>query len=173
MKIYTKTGDKGMTALYSGKRVQKDNIRIEAYGTIDELMSFMGVLASSTKDNIQLEDIERTLYEIGCYLANEEATSSGITDDNIAQLEQRIDQLDASLPPLHNFIIPGGTTAASMCHVCRTICRRAERRMITLRNSLEDKMDDNSFIYINRLSDYFFLLARKLNHNAGVQDVIL
>lgn len=173
MKIYTKTGDKGMTALYSGKRVQKDNIRIEAYGTIDELMSFMGVLVSSTKDNIQLEDIERTLYKIGCYLANEEATSSGITDDNIAQLEQRIDQLDASLPPLHNFIIPGGTTAASMCHVCRTICRRAERRMITLRNSLEDKMDDNSFIYINRLSDYFFLLARKLNHNDGVQDVIL
>lgn len=172
MKIYTKTGDKGMTSLAGGKRVEKDDARVEAYGTLDELLSFVGMLASTT-DEVQLEDIQQVLFKIGGYLAYEEATSAGVTDEIIAQLEQQIDRLSEELPPLRTFIIPGGTMAASICHVCRTVCRRAERRMTTLRRTVDVEMDGNAFIYINRLSDYFFLLARKLNMDAGKEDVTL
>lgn len=172
MKIYTKTGDKGMTSLVGGKRVEKDDARVEAYGTLDELQSFVGMLASAT-DEVQLEDIQRVLFKIGGYLAYEDATSAGVTDEMIAQLEQKIDRLSEELPPLRTFIIPGGTMAASICHVCRTVCRRAERRMTTLRRTIDVELDDNAFIYINRLSDYFFLLARKLNMVAGKEDVTL
>lgn len=172
MKIYTKTGDKGSTSLVGGKRVEKDDSRVEAYGTIDELQSFVGMLASAT-DEVQLEDIQRVLFKIGGYLAYEDATSAGVTDEMIAQLEQKIDRLSEELPPLRTFIIPGGTMAASICHVCRTVCRRAERRMTTLRRSIDVELDDNAFIYINRLSDYFFLLARNLNMVAGKEDVTL
>lgn len=172
MKIYTKTGDKGMTSLVGGKRVEKDDARVEAYGTLDELQSFVGMLASAT-DEVQLEDIQRVLFKIGGYLAYEDATSAGVTDEMIAQLEQKIDRLSEELPPLRTFIIPGGTIAASICHVCRTVCRRAERRMTTLRRTIDVELDDNAFIYINRLSDYFFLLARKLNMVAGKEDVTL
>lgn len=172
MKIYTKTGDNGMTSLVGGKRVEKDDARVEAYGTIDELQSFVGMLASAT-DEMQLEDIQRVLFKIGGYLAYEDATSAGVTDEMIAQLEQQIDRLSEELPPLRTFIIPGGAMAASICHVCRTVCRRAERRMTTLRRTIDIELDDNAFIYINRLSDYFFLLARKLNMVAGKEDVTL
>ena len=172
MKIYTKTGDKGMTSLVGGKRVEKDDARVQAYGTLDELQSFVGMLASAT-DEVQLEDIQRVLFKIGGYLAFEDATSAGVTDEMIAQLEQQIDHLSDELPPLRTFIIPGGTMAASICHVCRTVCRRAERRMTTLRRTIDVELDDNAFIYINRLSDYFFLLARKLNMVAGKEDVTL
>lgn len=172
MKIYTKTGDKGMTSLVGGKRVEKDDARVEAYGTLDELQSFVGMLASAT-DEVQLEDIQRVLFKIGGYLAYEDATSAEVTDEMIAQLEQKIDRLSEELPPLRTFIIPGGTMAASICHVCRTVCRRAERRMTTLRRTIDVELDDNAFIYINRLSDYFFLLARKLNMVAGKEDVTL
>lgn len=172
MKIYTKTGDKGMTFLVGGKRVEKDDARVEAYGTLDELQSFVGMLASAT-DEVQLEDIQRVLFKIGGYLAYEDATSAGVTDEMIAQLEQKIDRLSEELPPLRTFIIPGSTMAASICHVCRTVCRRAERRMTTLRRTIDVELDDNAFIYINRLSDYFFLLARKLNMVAGKEDVTL
>lgn len=172
MKIYTKTGDKGMTSLVGGKRVEKDDARVQAYGTLDELQSFVGMLASAT-DEVQLEDVQRILFKIGGYLASEDATSAGVSDETIARLEQWIDRLSEELPPLRTFIIPGGTMAASICHVCRTVCRRAERRMITLRRTVDVGLDDNAFIYINRLSDYFFLLARKLNKVAGKEDVTL
>ena len=172
MKIYTKTGDKGMTSLVGGKRVEKDDARVQAYGTLDELQSFVGMLASAT-DEVQLEDVQRILFKIGGYLASEDATSAGVSDETIARLEQWIDRLSEELPPLRTFIIPGGTMAASICHVCRTVCRRAERRMITLRRTVDMGLDDNAFIYINRLSDYFFLLARKLNMVAGKEDVTL
>lgn len=172
MKIYTKTGDKGTTSLVGGKRVEKDDSRVEAYGTIDELQSFVGMLASAT-DEVQLEEIQRVLFKIGGYLAYEDATSAGVTDEMIAQLEQKIDRLSEELPPLRTFIIPGGTMAASICHVCRTVCRRAERRMTTLRRTIDVELDNNAFIYINRLSDYFFLLARNLNMVAGKEDVTL
>ena len=172
MKIYTKTGDKGMTSLVGGKRVEKDDACVEAYGTLDELQSFVGMLASAT-DEVQLEDIQRVLFKIGGYLAYEDATSAGVTDEMIAQLEQQIDRLSEELPPLCTFIIPGGAMAVSICHVCRTVCRRAERRMTTLRRTIDVELDDNAFIYINRLSDYFLLLARKLNMVAGKEDVTL
>ena len=172
MKIYTKTGDKGMTSLVGGKRVEKDDARVQAYGSLDELQSFVGMLASAT-DEVQLEDVQRILFKIGGYLASEDATSAGVSDETIARLEQWIDRLSEELPPLRTFIIPGGTMAASICHVCRTVCRRAERRMITLRRTVVVGLDDNAFIYINRLSDYFFLLARKLNKVAGKEDVTL
>ena len=172
MKIYTKTGDKGMTSLVGGKRVEKDDARVQAYGTLEELQSFVGMLASAT-DEVQLEDVQRILFKIGGYLASEDATSAGVPDETIAQLEQWIDRLSEELPPLRTFIIPGGIMAASICHVCRTVCRRAERRMITLRRTVDVGLDDNAFIYINRLSDYFFLLARKLNKVAGKEDVTL
>lgn len=172
MRIYTKTGDKGSTSLAGGRRVWKDDVRAEAYGTLDELQSFVGMLASVT-GGLQLVDIQRALFKIGGYLAYEEATSSDITDEVIAQLEQQIDRLSEELSLLRTFIISGGTMAASICHVCRTVCRRAERRMITLRKSLDTEMDSNAFIYINRLSDYFFLLARRLNKDAGVGDLTL
>ena len=172
MKIYTKTGDKGMTSLVGGKRVEKDDERVQAYGTIDELQSFVGMLASAT-DEVQLEDIQQILFKIGGYLAYEDATSAGVPDETIARPEQWIDRLSEELPPLRTFIIPGGTMAASICHVCRTVCRRAERRMITLRRTVDMGLDDNAFIYINRLSDYFFQLARKLNKVAGKEDVTL
>ena len=172
MKIYTKTGDKGMTSLVGGKRVEKDDARVEIYGTIDELQSFVGMLGTGT-DEVQLEDVQRILFKIGGYLASEDATSAGVPDETIAQLEQWIDRLSEELSPLRTFIIPGGTMAASICHVCRTVCRRAERRMITLRRTVDVGLDDNAFIYINRFSDYFFLLARKLNKVAGKEDVTL
>lgn len=133
MKVYSKTGDNGMTSLAGGKRVRKDDARVEAYGTIDELQSFVGMLESAT-DGLQLEDIQRVLFRIGGYLASEEAGDAGVTDEIIAQLEHRIDCLSIELQPLHSFIIPGGNMAASICHVCRTVCRRAERRMIALRH---------------------------------------
>lgn len=172
MKIYTKTGDKGMTSLVGGKRVEKDDARVQAYGTLDELQSFVGMLASAT-DEVQLEDVQRILFKIGGYLASEDATSAGVSDETIARLEQWIDRLSEELPPLRTFIIPDGTMAASICHVCRTVYRRAERRMITLRRTVDVGLDDNAFIYIDRLSDYFFLLARKLNKVAGKEDVTL
>ena len=172
MKIYTKTGDKCMNSLVGGKRVEKDDARVQAYGILDELQSFVGMLASVT-DEVQLADVQRILFKIGGYLASEDATSAGVPDETIAQLEQWIDRLSEELSPLRTFIIPGGAMAASICHVCRTVCRRAERRMITLRRTVVVGLDDNAFIYINRLSDYFFLLARKLNKVAGKEDVTL
>ena len=172
MKIYTKNGDNGMTSLVGGKRVEKDDARVEAYGTIDELQSFVGMLASAT-DEVQLEDIQRVLFKIGGYLAFEDATSAGVTDEMIAQLEQQIDHLSDELPPLRTFIILGGTMAASICNVCRTVCRRAERRITTLRRTVDVELDYDAVSYIDRWADYFFLLARKLNKVAGKEDVTL
>lgn len=162
MKIYTKTGDKGLTLLANGKQVLKNDIRVEAYGTIDELQSFMGMLASMT-DISQLDVIQDVLFAIGGYLANDCVSSIENLDENISQLEQQIDRLQERLPALRVFLVPGGILPVSICHVCRTVCRRAERRIITLNQTIETEMDSNVLIYINRLSDYFFLLARYLN----------
>ena len=159
MKIYTGAGDYGTTILASGTEVSKDDIRVEAYGTIDELNSFIGLLASYV-DEPFLEIIQINLFKVGGYFANEIAVTSRITSDDIYSLEKVIDSLDSRLEPLHKFILPRGNRSIVMCHVCRTICRRAERRMISFRNSTDIELDSNPFIYINRLSDYFFVLAR-------------
>lgn len=159
MKIYTGSGDCGTTFLVRGTEVSKDDMRVETYGTIDELNSFIGLL-SSYVDEPFLEEIQRKLFKIGGYFADEIANASEITAGEISALEVSIDSIESQLEPLHSFILPRGNQAVGLCHVCRTICRRAERRMIALRNTIGIEMDSAPFIYINRLSDYFFVLAR-------------
>lgn len=151
MKIYTGTGDCGITSLAGETEVSKDDIRVETYGTIDELNSFIGLL-SYYIDEPFLEEIQRKLFDIGGYFADEIAVLSSITTVDISVLESQIDLIDSQLDPLHGFILPKGSQASCLCHVCRTICRRAERRMISPRNSFGVEMDLSPFIYINNTS---------------------
>ena len=161
MKIYTKTGDEGFTSLVRGTRVMKDNIRVESYGTIDELNSFIGLL-SNYIENPFLETIQKSLFRIGGFLADETMTISRIDEDDLATLEEQIDYLELQVGPRNSFILPMGNDALCLCHICRTICRRAERRMIAFKKSLDVDVDRNPFIYINRLSDYFFILGQSI-----------
>lgn len=165
--IYTKTGDKGTTSLVGGKRVAKSHIRLNAYGTIDELNSFVGFLACEVKDEKDLSIlsfIQHKLFTVGSYLATEtEAISpkaaSIIEDKDITRIETQMDEIDSTLPPINQFILPGGNEAGSRAHICRTVCRRAERCIYLVKE--EYPVDENILIFVNRLSDYFFLLARK------------
>jgi len=169
-KIYTKKGDKGETSLIGGSRVLKSHIRIEAYGTVDELNSFVGWL----RDNISshknaLLQIQQTLFLLESHLAWEPGTKAdhvpAFNDSEISFLEHEIDEMEKKLPPLTNFVIPGGHPDNSLCHVCRTVSRRAERIIIAL--DQEQPVPDFILKYMNRLSDYFFVLARdisRLNH---------
>jgi cob(I)alamin adenosyltransferase len=186
MKVYTGTGDKGKTGLFSGERVSKSHARIEAYGDIDELNSILGALASSLpsdRDEIRIEIhlIQSDLFHAGARLATasrppEGAPIQGVGPERIRFLESAIDRMDALLPPLHQFVLPGGHPAASWSHLARTVCRRAERRVVHL-TLLEAPPNGESegisgvLIYLNRLSDYLFVLARLLNHMSGVPDV--
>jgi len=151
-----------MTFLARGTEVSKDDIRVETYGTIDELNSFIGLLVSCT-DVTFLEEIQKKLFLVGGYFADEMAVSSSITTDDILSLESQIDLIASQLEQLKGFILPRGSQVSCLCHVCRTICRRAERRMIAYKNSVREVVETNVFIYMNRLSDYFFLLARIKN----------
>ena len=171
-KIYTKTGDKGTTSLVGGVRVSKADIRLDAYGTIDELNSFIGLLISVMKDAEHeelLRFVQHKLFSLGSYLATDASKTdlhavSHILPEHVARLEQAIDEADASLPELHAFILPGGSLSASVCHVCRTVCRRAERRILALEEAgAECEIDENVKQFVNRLSDYLFILSRKLN----------
>lgn len=148
-----------MTYLARGTEVSKDDMRVETYGTIDELNSFIGLL-SSYVDEPFLEIIQRNLFKVGGCFSDETADVSEITADDITALESQIDFFESRLEPLKAFILPRGSHASCLCHVCRTICRRAERRMITFKNNMDIDMESNIFIYMNRLSDYFFVLAR-------------
>lgn len=166
MKVYTKGGDKGTTSLVGGARIKKYGVRIEAYGTIDELNSTLGMLDSATsltEWHPLLHSIQNKLFNIGCYLAtdnpnNDETAPFGLTDDDVVSLEQSIDQIQEQLPVVNNFVLPGGSMAASVADLCRTTARRAERRIVELA--------DECFVhplvirYINRLSDFFFVFAR-------------
>ena len=178
-KVYTKTGDKGTTSLLGGTKVSKDDWRLEAYGTVDELNSFIGLLSDSMIGNIrsfdkslsQLDTIQNTLFIIGSCLSydslgKERMKLQEISDSNITELENWIDEMDSNLPELKNFIIPGGSQIVSFCHVCRTISRRAERRCIpATQYPLILK-------YLNRLSDYFFILGRFANKEQGYSETI-
>ena len=177
MKIYTKTGDKGETGLFGGQRVPKNSLRIEAYGTIDELSSFIGLAITEVKSgevkNL-LEKIQNELFAVGSDLAtpnnaNEKDKIVRVPQEFYADAEKAIDKFESELQPLKNFILPGGTKSASLLHICRTICRRAERNVVALNDSV--KIGDNIIIFLNRLSDLFFVLARYENHLAGIQDV--
>ncbi len=171
--IYTKTGDKGLTSLVGGKRVPKAHIRLEAYGTTDELNSFVGFLIEQIADQHDLEIlsyIQHKLFTVGSYLATEtEAISpkaaSIITDKDIALLEGEMDAMDSELPPLKQFVLPGGSESAARAHICRTVSRRVERCIYRVKE--EFPVDDQILMFVNRLSDYFFLLARKECNKGG------
>ncbi|OIP82088.1 MAG: ATP:cob(I)alamin adenosyltransferase [Porphyromonadaceae bacterium CG2_30_38_12] len=177
MKIYTKTGDHGETGLIGGTRVSKTDTRIEAYGTIDELNSFVGLLASqpimeSEKDT--LEQIQHRLFVIGSYLATDVAKAkignyALITVQDIQLLESEIDRITSKLPELTAFILPGGSMEGSFSHVCRTISRRAERRILEINKT--QCIDNNILIYTNRLSDYFFTLSRHATLKQGGKEI--
>ncbi len=172
MKIYTRTGDSGQTSLLGGERVAKNDPRIEAYGTIDELNSVIGVVRAASPDPLldpELHQIQMDLFEIGAQLASLTPTDRfpGVEGARVDALEKRIDQMDQQLPPLTNFILPGGTPAASHLHVARTVCRRAERLIIGLGRGMET---GTTLIYLNRLSDYLFVAARFCNHRRGTPD---
>jgi len=174
MKIYTKTGDKGKTSLLSGKRVPKYHRRIEAYGTIDELNSFIGLLRSYDIDKIGNEilgGVQNHLFTIGSSLAMDvkrpEFVLPEITTSDVEILEKDIDRIDILLPKLKEFIIPGGSQAIAFCHVCRCVCRRAERLCTELSDN--EQVDELIIVYLNRLSDYFFMLARKIAFDNNIE----
>lgn len=170
--IYTKTGDKGTTALVGGTRVAKAHVRLEAYGTIDELNSFVGSLACliEDEDRAMLSYIQHRLFTVGSYLATETEAmppkaASIISDNDIKMLEQKMDEIDSQLPKINKFILPGGSESSARANICRTVCRRAERCIYRVKESFP--VDDNILMYVNRLSDYFFLLGRKENNKGG------
>ncbi len=177
MKIYTKTGDEGKSSLFGGDRISKDDLRLESYGTVDELNSFLGLLISELKDTYPMSAtlirIQHLLFNIGSLLATADesllASLSGLDVADIKVLEDGIDEMQKDLKPLTQFILPGGSKATAYAHVCRTICRRAERRIVGL--DLTNSAFEFVVPYINRLSDYLFVLARHINADLGHEDV--
>ena len=172
MKIYSRTGDKGQTSLFGGGRAPKNHARVEAYGTIDELNAALGVaLAAGPCEPIDqwLREVQQHLFHLGSDLATPLDSKSEwvarMEQDQVGWLEDSIDQMTAQLAPLRNFILPGGTPAAAQLHVARTICRRAERRIVALQETAE--INAFTVVYINRLSDWLFTLARYENAKAG------
>ena len=167
MKIYTKKGDKGETSLIGGMRVPKHDLRIESYGTVDELNSYLGVLRDQNIDDkykAEIIAIQQQLFTIGSHLAvGKEGSSMKLPElkpEHIDSLEKSIDTMDEELPPMRFFVLPGGHQSVSFCHVARCVCRRAERLVVHL--SSEEKVDDLILQYLNRLSDYLFTLSRKI-----------
>lgn len=176
--VYTKTGDKGSTGLVGGRRISKADIRIESYGTIDELNSFIGVLlAEELHPETQefLSKVQHYLFTIGSRLATdpqdvEMLQYSVLSPESVPYIEREIDRMDSTLPPLTGFILPSGGRSVSLCHVCRTVCRRAERRIYALSN--ESEVDPLITQFINRLSDFFFVLARSEAHRTQGKEVL-
>ena len=183
MKIYTKTGDNGTTALFGGTRVPKHHIRIESYGTVDELNSWLGLIRDqniSKSSRKELLQIQEKLFTVGAILATdpekavlkngkERLNIPKISNEDIGVLEKAIDVMDGKLPQMTHFIFPGGHTTVSYCHIARTVCRRAER-MATLLHEAEP-FDELVLSYLNRLSDYLFVLARKLSHELQASEI--
>lgn len=183
MKIYTRTGDNGTTALFGGTRVPKHHIRIDSYGTVDELNSYIGLIRDQDIDPRSKEvliDIQNNLFTVGAVLATdpEKATLKSGKDrlnipridiKDITLLETEMDIMEAALPPITHFVLPGGHTTVSYCHIARTVCRRAERLAAAL-NELEP-FDEHTLTYLNRLSDYLFVLARKLSQALQADEI--
>lgn len=177
MKIYTKTGDKGETGLFGGERVSKNHIRIKAYGTVDELNSFIG-LAITEVNNQEIKeiltDIQNKLFVVGSDLAtpenekNKKLNIQRTAADFITKAEKDIDLISDKLEPLRNFILPGGSKGAALLHICRTVARRAEREIVELKKI--DYISDNILVFLNRLSDLFFVLSRFENQVSGIPD---
>lgn len=183
MKIYTKTGDSGETSLFGGTRVKKYNLRIESYGTLDELNSYIGLIKDQKveeEDKHTLLKIQNDLFIIGAMLATpkeKELKKNGekrlsiytIDEDCVAFLENRIDEIDKTLPQMTHFILPGGHQTVSFCHIARCVCRRAERYAVAL--SEEEEIDNKIIKYLNRLSDLLFIMARKLTKSNGIEEI--
>tara|TARA_B100000795_G_C22796307_1_gene439495 strand:- start:1589 stop:2164 length:576 start_codon:yes stop_codon:yes gene_type:complete len=183
MKIYTKTGDNGTTALFGGTRVKKHNLRIESYGTVDELNSYIGLIKDQEISNSIKESllkIQNDLFTLGAMLATppeKETLKNGkerlnipkVDDDAILFLENEIDKMDLELPQMTHFILPGGHQAVSFCHVARCVCRRAERLSVELND--KEAVNDAVLKYLNRLSDYLFVLARMLSKDLSVEEI--
>ena len=183
MKIYTRTGDQGETGLFGGQRVRKDHVRVEAYGDVDELNSLLGVVCACLEAEEQgemvagLRQIQADLFTVGANLATpapedggrESAYIPALAEGRIEAMERWIDAAETELEPLRSFILPGGTTGAAMLHTARSVCRRAERKTVTL--SHEAHVGPEFVQYLNRLSDLLFTLARLANRRAGVSDV--
>ncbi len=176
MKIYTKGGDTGQTSLLGGKRVSKSDLRIEAYGTVDELNANIGLLkdyhiADDHKDN--LLKTQHDLFKIGSILACEvdpdQFNLPKIEDSDITEIEKNIDEMEKALPILKNFILPGGDLAVSQCHIARCVCRRSERLIVLLGE--EEGVDEVIIRYLNRLSDFLFVLARKIGYDKGIDEI--
>lgn len=174
-KIYTKTGDKGQTSLFGGRRLPKDHLRIDAYGTIDELNAHLGLVAD-TADNpqirTQIQEIQNRLFVVGASLASDPDKAPPIPDilhADVVLLESWIDTMEASLEPLKNFILPGGHPTVSNCHVARCVCRRAERLVVALHH--DEHVEPLIMEYLNRLSDYLFVLCRYLAKQLGVVEI--
>ena len=175
MKIYTRTGDTGETSLFDGTRARKDDARVDAYGEIDELNAWLGLVRASRLDpalDEELVALQRDLFALGAQLADPadklapRVTKAVIDDDHVVRLERLIDRLEGELPPLRRFILSGGTAAGAALHVARTVCRRAERRIV----ALNPPVDPILLRYVNRLSDLLFVLARVVNHRGGIPE---
>lgn len=183
MKVYTKTGDKGTTALFGGSRVPKNHIRIESYGTVDELNSHIGLVRDQEIDPLHkttLVEIQNKLFTVGAILATppeKETLKNGkdrlnipkINEEDILFLENEIDRMDTSLPQMTHFVLPGGHTTVSYCHIARCVCRRAERLAVHLNEN--EPIDFYVLKYLNRLSDFLFVLARKLSQDLNAEEV--
>ena len=177
MKIYTKTGDQGLTSLIGGTRVPKSSLRIDCYGTVDELNSYLGLLRDQEVNTLRrdlLKEIQDRLFTIGSHLATDPGQDAprrlpDLHAEDVAQLEAAMDEMNDVLPALHAFILPGGHPAVSFGHVARCVCRRAERLAVQLRE--ESPVEDLVVMYLNRLSDYLFVLSRAMAHDLGVAEV--
>lgn len=176
MKIYTKKGDQGKTSLFGGGPLDKDDLRIEVYGAVDELNSVLGLGRSFLENNElqhQLQELQENLFilgsELACPQANPSMQSNFLKEEHVRALEKWIDDFQSHLSPLQNFILPGGHSAASCMHMARTVCRRVERRLVSL-NKVE-ALRSVLLVFVNRLSDYFFVLAREINHLHKIEDI--
>lgn len=176
MKVYTRKGDDGSTGLIGGTRVSKDDIRIEAYGTVDELNSWLGLIRdqeAASEYKTELVEIQEHLFSIGSHLASDpnkgRMALPEVPESAVSRLEQGIDEMEATLEPMTNFVLPGGHEAVSKIHIARCVCRRAERRVITL--SKNAQIDPLLIRYLNRLSDYLFVLSRRVNLTAKGEEI--
>jgi cob(I)alamin adenosyltransferase len=176
MKIYTKKGDKGETSLLGGTRVKKSHIRIESYGTVDELNSWIGLIRDQAIDKNSkdiLVHIQDRLFTIGSHLASDPAKKGikipDIKEEDITTLEKEMDKINETLPEMKSFVLPGGHTTVSYCHIARCVCRRAERCAVNL--SGEEQVEDIVIKYLNRLSDYLFVLSRKLSYDLKAEEI--
>ena len=174
MKIYTKTGDKGRTSLATGKRVSKSDLRLDAYGTADELNSFVGLLRASLNRcegewmkevDLQLGWVQNRLFDVGAILAGADLT---FAETNVLHLEEWMDMMDAKLPVLKEFVLPGGNEQVSLCHVCRCVARRLERGVVKWLEDSDEDIDSVVVRYVNRLSDYLFILSRFVANNLEI-----